>query len=415
MKRRTLLAAGGAAALLPLSLLFKRAARPAAAAPTLARDPARILDLPSDFRYRVLDRPSSTMSDGLRTPGLPDGMGCFAGPGQTWVLMRNHEVDRTAALGAGAPSTHAFDPRAYGGVTRLVVDRASLELVSSNLVLTGTLRNCSGGVSPFGWLTCEESVEPGHGYVFRCRTDGQRLLPPERITGYGRFNHEAACVDPETSIAYLTEDRADGCLYRFVPSDPTKPFEGKLQALRVKGSPAFDTAMHLPPGKELAVEWLDLRDPDPRDDSLRHTAREAGAAIVRRGEGIVFDHDRLFVAATTGGRNGTGQILKLSLGRTGDTLSTAAESPNSDVLDHPDNLALAPWGDLYMAEDGLGAQCVRGLSPRGVIFDVARNAAGYGEIAGVCFSPDGKVLFLNLQREGYTLAVTGPFERLSLG
>jgi secreted PhoX family phosphatase len=398
---------------LPLSLLFKRTARPAEAAAGLERDPARILDLPPDFRYRVLDRPLSPMSDGLRTPGLPDGMGCFAGPGQTWVLMRNHEVDRTAALGAGAPAKHAYDPRAYGGVTRLVVDRSSLELVSSNLVLTGTLRNCSGGVSPFGWLTCEESVEPRHGYVFRCPIDAHRLLPPERVAGYGRFNHEAACIDPQTLIAYLTEDRADGCFYRFVPNDKARPFDGKLQALRIKGSPRFDTATSLPPGKELAVEWIDVPDSDPEGDTLRFSAHEQGAALVRRAEGIVFDHDRLFVAATTGGRNRTGQILKLSLSRSGDTLSTAAESTSGDVLEHPDNLALAPWGDLYMAEDGPGIQLVRGLSPRGVIFDVARNAAGYGEIAGVCFSPDGKVLFLNLQREGYTLAVTGPFERLS--
>lgn len=398
---------------MPLSLLFKRTARPDDSSPALVRDPARILDLPPDFHYRVLDRPLAPMSDGLRTPGLPDGMGCFAGPDQTWVLMRNHEVDRTAALGAGAPSAQAYDARAYGGVTRLVVDRSSLELVSSNLVLTGTLRNCSGGMSPFGWLTCEESVEPGHGYVFRCRTDGQRLLPPERIPAYGRFNHEAACVDPATLIAYLTEDRGDGCLYRSVPHDKAKPFEGKLQALRIKGSPGFDTGEELPPRKELAVEWIDVPDPDPKDDSVRHAARERGAAIVRRGEGIVFDHDRLFVAATTGGRNGTGQILELSLRSNGDSLRTAAESPNGDVLEHPDNLALAPWGDLYMAEDGPGSQFVRGLSPRGVIFDVARNAAGYGEIAGVCFSPDGKALFLNLQRDGYTLAVTGPFERLS--
>jgi secreted PhoX family phosphatase len=250
--------------------------------------------------------------------------------------------------------------------------------------------------------------------VFRCRTDTKLVLPPERLLGYGRFNHEAACVDPETLIAYLTEDRPNGCLYRFVPRHQATPFEGKLQALRIAGSPRLDTALELPAGKELPVDWVDVPNPNPKDDTVRFSAHERGAAIVRRGEGIVFDHDRLFVAATTGGRNGTGQILKLAFGRDGDTLSTVAESPNGDVLEHPDNLTLAPWGDLYMAEDGIGSQYVRGLSPRGRIFDVARNAAGFGEIAGVCFSPDGKVLFLNLQREGYTLAVTGPFERLSL-
>ncbi|MHC8733809.1 alkaline phosphatase PhoX, partial [Arenicellales bacterium IMCC56312] len=36
---------------------------------------------------------------------------------------------------------------------------------STNFILTGTSRNCSGGASPYGWLSCEETEEDGHGYV----------------------------------------------------------------------------------------------------------------------------------------------------------------------------------------------------------------------------------------------------------
>ena len=41
---------------------------------------------------------------------------------------------------------------------------------------------------------------------------------------------------------------------------------------------------------------------------------------------------------------------------------------------------------------------------------VARNALNdASEFAGLCFSPDGNWMFANLQKEGLTLAIHGPF------
>ena len=77
----------------------------------------------------------------------------------------------------------------------------------------------------------------------------------------------------------------------------------------------------------------------------------------------------------------------------------------------PDNITLSPSGDLFLAEDGSGEQFVRVLTRDGRLFDVARNAKSRGELAGVCFAPDGKTLFFNLQQDGLTVAVRGPFER----
>ncbi|MHC8863601.1 alkaline phosphatase PhoX [Arenicellales bacterium IMCC57338] len=45
---------------------------------------------------------------------------------------------------------------------------ADATVKSTNFILTGTSRNCSGGASPYGWLSCEETEEDGHGYVFLC-------------------------------------------------------------------------------------------------------------------------------------------------------------------------------------------------------------------------------------------------------
>jgi secreted PhoX family phosphatase len=58
----------------------------------------------------------------------------------------------------------------------------------------------------------------------------------------GRFNHEAVCIDPSTGIVYLTEDRDDGLLYRYIPVRPGSCRRGgRLEALRVEGLDSFDT------------------------------------------------------------------------------------------------------------------------------------------------------------------------------
>ena len=210
----------------------------------------------------------------------------------------------------------------------MVIDPSDLSLRSSNLVLTGTVRNCSGGPSPWGWLSCEESVVKSgdmgpytkrHGYVFRCPIDADSLRPPEAIPAYGRFNHEAVAIEPRTHIAYLTEDREDGCLYRFVPDDPSKPFVGELQALRIPERPAFFTTtwreVGLSRGSKLAIDWVPLTNTDPDDDSLRYRALEKGAATFSRGEGLWYADGELYFAATSGGKHQSGQIFRVILPR----------------------------------------------------------------------------------------------------
>ncbi|HEY6077985.1 MAG TPA: alkaline phosphatase PhoX [Polyangiaceae bacterium] len=415
--RRTMLQAAGAAAVVasPLAFLFRREAL--ADGGPLVADPARVLDLPPGFSYEILERAYEPMTDGLSVPARPDGMGCFSGPGGTLILMRNHELGRGfSEAGYAAAPAESFDPSAGGGVTRLVLDAKTLTRISSNRVLCGTLRNCSGGRSPWGWLSCEESVDAGHGYVFRCRTDAARTAPAERLAGYGRFNHEAACVDGATSTVYLTEDRNDGCLYRYRPRDPGQPHtSGKLQALRVPGVPGFDTARDLDHGLRLKVDWVDIPNPEPSDDSVRRQAAAAGAARFCRGEGMVMADGAAYVCCTSGGRQGCGQVFKLTLGKRegDDRLELFAGSPGPSVLDMPDNIYMAPWGDLRLGEDGSGEQYLRGISPEGRVYDLARNAKSNGEFAGICGSPSGDAIFVNLQLDGLTLAITGPFAELS--
>jgi secreted PhoX family phosphatase len=373
----------------------------------LVSDPAGVLDLPSGFSYVRLQSAGATMSDGNPAGFLPDAMACFEDAEKNYVLMRNHEEDG----GTNAHPDLAFAADALGGVSRLVIARGSLEVLSSNLVLTGTRRNCAGGTSPWGWLTCEESDADGHGWVFLCDPNASKVQPPRRIPSFGRFYHEAVAVDPKTSIAYLTEDKFDGALYRHVPHDPSDPFTGKLQALAIAGSDNFATGSGMNVGDQKDVRWVDIADPEAVSKSTRIQARDAGAAAFVRGEGNWFDRGAVFFTATAGGPTRQGQVFRLDIGEQSDILTLVAQEEGKGELTSPDNLTVAPWGDLLVCEDHKGPNQVWGITPDGAVYPFVRNAhdGGESEFAGVCFSPDGKVMFVNLQAPGWTFAITGPF------
>jgi hypothetical protein len=379
----------------------------------LIRDPKRVLDLPAGFSYRIVSRRGERMHDGYLLPGNPDAMGVFA-MGDTLVLMRNHEVtpgDRNN--GPYAPGTlappEAYDPEGYGGVTRLVLEAQTLAVRSQHLALCGTHWNCAGGLSPWGWLSCEELFAPGHGYVFLCSADASKLMPAKRIAAYGRFRHEAASVDPLTNIAYLSEDQMDAAFYRFVPDRPSQPFKGRLQALRVIGAPSFDTNT-MQVGETRRIDWVPVHRPDSDYDDVRQQALQAGAARFVRTEGLWLDGPDLYVCATAGGPIGRGQIFRLRHTAAEPQLTLLVQTTDSSVLDMPDNITVSPSGQLYVAEDGLEGNFIRRITPDGKVVDFARNAISTSEFAGPCFSPDGSTLFVNVQRDGLTLAIRGPFE-----
>ena len=374
------------------------------------------------------------MDDAHRVPGRLDGMACFDGEPGTLVLLRNSEqtaddVDTSPFADGSNPPEQAFDPTSLGGVTRTILRADTLERVGSNLVLAGTERNCAGGPSPWGWLSCEESVAiPGedavtrrHGYVFLCPPGAKRAIEAQPIVGYGRFRHEAVAIDPRTHVAYLTEDREDGCLYRFVPDRPDQPFRGRLQALVVRDAPRFDTSnaglVSMPEGSTLPCTWVDLEDADPAGDSLRHEAMGKGAARFERGEGAWMADDILYFSCTAGGRARLGQLFRYRPhqdARGDGALELLVESSDAATLDHPDNITVAPWGDIFVSEDDYAPwsrDLLRVITPHGQVFDFARDASNSGELTGVCFSPDGHTLFVNMYAAGITLAVTGPFVR----
>ena len=94
------------------------------------------------------------------------------------------------------------------------------------------------------------------------------------------------------------------------------------------------------------------------------------------------------------------------------------ESNDSLLLENGDNITIAPWGDLIICEDGIdgiGHNRVVGITPTGEMYEIVQNMNSTGEFTGICFSPDGTTLFVNMQLEGATLAITGDWSRRHSG
>lgn len=387
----------------------------------LVPDAGGLLDLPKGFSYRVLSRFGEAMSDGGTVPDAADGMGCIALPGGKLALIRNHEL-KVGRDGGGIKGP-AFDRAADGtpfpgGTTTLIIDAATLMVDRQFRSLSGTIRNCAGGTTPWGsWLTCEEDttgagskVGKDHGWVFEVPASATGPVDPEPLKAMGRFNHEAACVDPTSGAVFLTEDREDGLLYRFTPTAPGELAKGgKLEALALAESgPA------ILPGEWHKVHWIALDNVESPDDDLRKRGTALGAFTFARGEGIHMGTGELFFACTSGGAAGLGQVWRLRLGAGGDLLELFFESTDPAQFNYGDNLTVAPNGHLIVCEDQYTDppnNHLRGLTPAGLPYDFARVRLNT-EPAGACFSPDGTVLFLNLYSPTTTLAITGPWAHL---
>jgi secreted PhoX family phosphatase len=384
-----------------------------------------LLALPAGFSYVSFGWRGDLLSNGTPTPGGHDGMAAFRAGGHNVRLVRNHE------LGTGVPfGSPLYDTQAAGGTTTLEFDTRTGALVEAIPSLSGTLRNCAGGPTPWGsWLTCEETTQfttVPHGYVFDVPADGAG--DPAPIRDMGRFSHEAVALDPVTGYVYETEDAGSSSgFYRYVPHTRNQLFGGgELSMLKVAGVDLANLGASYPRGTTFDVEWVRIDQPDSLSPTMPGNfvwaqGRVQGAATFARLEGCWFGNERRIYIVSTSGGVGQGQVWDYDPKH--ETISLLFESPGAAVLNAPDNITVSPRGGLVLCEDGSGEEFVHGLTVEGEIFQFARNNVVLNgerngivgdsrgsEFAGACYSPDGDWLFVNVQSPGITFAITGPWQ-----
>lgn len=427
---------------------------------SLRVDPKRIIDLPEGFSYNVVSRAGDKMSDRLRVPFAHDGMAAFPGENGRIILVCNHELGiKLREFGPFGPyplnipiridKSRIYDygrgrtPGA-GSTTTTIYNPETGKTERQHLSLTGTELNCAGGPTPWGsWLSCEECfTSPGneryknavmkreerHGYVFEVPASATSLVDPKPIKSMGRFEHEAVAIDEKTGIAYMTEDRHHSLFYRYIPDVPGKLIDGgRLQALAIIGRPSQPTHNW---SAEVVVglrdpeqtTWIDLDNVDSDVNDLRLRGAANGAATFARGEGLCATDDGFAFTCTIGGPARLGQVFTYNpspyegTDREGEApgqIELIAESDVNSLLRNADNLTQAPWGDLIVCEDTASNCGIIGIRPDGSQYAIADNAHTESELAGVCFSPDGKTLFVNIQYPGMTIAISGPWSQLA--
>jgi secreted PhoX family phosphatase len=464
---------------LPSSLRWGVGASGGRPFPPLEDDPAGIVALPAGFSYVIVSRAGETdLSFGQgKTPDLHDGTAVVSVDKRGIGLIQNHEITPNAVtFGVPHIAGTVYDAGALnaGGCTVLGTDSRGNRL-GEVVGISGTVRNCAGGVTPWGtWLTCEETYitagaswsgggqtgvyEQNHGYVYEVFPAMSDQQLPKPIKAFGRFEHEAIAIEPGCTRAYLTEDASgpNGLVYRWTAprrvvlsggiANQLSDTAGKLEAMQIvldDGSIlpdiAYLTSAQL--GRPFKVTWMEVPDREATTTPIRRQFADGSVTRGKKFEGIWSDGKGAYIVNSfafgasdlpADATKHDGMVWYYSYADQTITLVTyfphnpLAESEGAYpkyadlVFDGPDNVSVTPFGTLVLAEDGARASHVLSAVPGGPTYAIARGqlsngtsngAPTYSEFTGPTFTPDGTVLFVNIQSPGITLAITGPWSK----
>jgi secreted PhoX family phosphatase len=210
--------------------------------------------------------------------------------------------------------------------------------------------------------------------------------------GLGWFQHEAAACDPVGQAVYMTEDKADGGFYRFVPVTWTDLSAGTLQILADQGA---------------GSTWVDVPNPTPTAAQTSTRYQVAGTVTFNGGEGCWYNNGLVYF--TTKGDSKVWAYRPST-----NTLSTVydANTNSNPVLTGVDNVVVkASRADVFVAEDGGNMQICM-ITSAGQTGEVVELTGVTGsEMAGPAFDPSGTRLYFSSQRNpGRTYEVSGPWK-----
>ena len=427
--------------------------------PPLLDDPKGILALPPGFKYRIVTQAGETkLTNGHPTPNAHDGTAVFSN-GDKYQLIQNHEISADGPLGVPQVEGTVYDTGvgAAGGCTVINVDKDGKNL-GEWVGISGTLTNCAGGPTPWGtWMTCEETENKAngttrlkdHGYVFEVWGDG-KTAHPVPLKALGRYAHEALAIDEDRTHIYLSEDASgpNGTFYRWsaprgykLGPNSWKDLQdkdfGTLEALAIlgdDGKPIPDVA-YLTSAQLLRpfrVKWVPVPDRDGASTSVRKQFTDGQITRGKKFEGVYGTEQGVYVVNSYA-ESGTTDLPADAVPHDGmvwfynydaQTIQLVTYFPDNAAadkgaeakyddynFDSPDNVTVTPWGSLVLAEDGNASSHVLSATPGGPAYAIARNMLNDSEFTGPTFSADGKVLFVNIQTPGLTLAITGPWEK----
>lgn len=381
------------------------------------------LIIPAEHKYQLILKEGDSYTEG---GGLVGGQNDFTAyvaknaSSTNGYLSVNHETN---------PGGVTMAEINYNMTTKLWQLSRSRAVSFSAPSLVQTIRNCSGGITPWGTvITAEESVtssdvngdglrdygwlveiDPATAQVISQNADGSK----GKLWQMGIMNHENVVINNAGTVAYYGEDGGTHMVYKFVMDTPNNLSSGNLYVLKLdqglsNGDPVATTATWIQvPNKTKAdqnsttslaqslggTSFNGIEDVDisPLDGKIYFTAKGLNKVYRLQDNGTTASQVETFVGGLS----------------TNYTFDTAQGTKTEAWGDGNDNLTFDELGNLWVLQDGgknyiwVIAPDHTQASPKVKLF--ASMPAG-SEPTGLTFTPDHKFGFFSVQHPDSTIS-----------